>query len=62
MQRMRSVAELLAIPMQSLRLCVRLNDPFRPTNNATGLLLVTLVRALSEQGEPKADQTETLIM
>jgi len=61
MQRMRSVAELLAIPMQSFE-AVCLNDPFRPTNNARGLLLVTLIRALSEQGEPKADQTETLIM
>ena len=40
---------------------IRLNDAIRPTNNARGNLLVVLVQALAELGEPQNDQIDTLI-
>ena len=40
---------------------IRLNDAMGPTNNARGKLLIVLVQALAELGEPQNDQIDTLI-
>ena len=40
---------------------IRLNDAMGPTNNIRGKLLIVLVQALAELGEPQSDQIDTLI-